>query len=63
MSLWLPSSELQWNDLYSVWILEALDIKAEKKEQKKKQKGKRREAASKKLIAVGEKIKHLTITT
>uniref|UniRef100_A0A674EAE4 Piezo type mechanosensitive ion channel component 1 (Er blood group) n=1 Tax=Salmo trutta TaxID=8032 RepID=A0A674EAE4_SALTR len=38
------------------------DIKAEKKEQKKKQKGKRREAASKKLIAVGEKIKHLTIT-
>ncbi|XP_014030980.1 piezo-type mechanosensitive ion channel component 1 [Salmo salar] len=41
---------------------EALDIKAEKKEQKKKQKGKRREAASKKLIAVGEKIKHLTIT-
>ncbi|XP_045545024.1 piezo-type mechanosensitive ion channel component 1 isoform X2 [Salmo salar] len=42
---------------------EALDIKAEKKEQKKKQKGKRREAASKKLIAVGEKIKHLTITT
>uniref|UniRef100_A0A4W5JVP1 Piezo type mechanosensitive ion channel component 1 (Er blood group) n=1 Tax=Hucho hucho TaxID=62062 RepID=A0A4W5JVP1_9TELE len=41
---------------------EALDIKAEKKEQKKKEKGKRREAASKKLIAVGEKIKHLTIT-
>nr|XP_046202159.1 piezo-type mechanosensitive ion channel component 1-like [Oncorhynchus gorbuscha] len=41
---------------------EALDIKAEKKEQKKKQKGKRREAASKKLIAAGEKIKHLTIT-
>uniref|UniRef100_A0A673WY92 Piezo type mechanosensitive ion channel component 1 (Er blood group) n=1 Tax=Salmo trutta TaxID=8032 RepID=A0A673WY92_SALTR len=40
-----------------------LDIKAEKKEQKKKQKGKRREAASKKLIAVGEKIKHFTITT
>uniref|UniRef100_A0A8C7FPA9 Piezo type mechanosensitive ion channel component 1 (Er blood group) n=1 Tax=Oncorhynchus kisutch TaxID=8019 RepID=A0A8C7FPA9_ONCKI len=38
------------------------DIKAEKKEQKKKQKGKRREAASKKLIAAGEKIKHLTIT-
>ncbi|XP_071237733.1 piezo-type mechanosensitive ion channel component 1-like isoform X1 [Salvelinus alpinus] len=42
---------------------EALDIKAEKKEQKKKQKGKRREAASKKLIAVGEKITHFTITT
>ncbi|CDR06562.1 unnamed protein product [Oncorhynchus mykiss] len=41
---------------------EALDMKAEKKEQKKKQKGKRREAASKKLIAAGEKIKHLTIT-
>uniref|UniRef100_A0A8L0DUU3 Piezo type mechanosensitive ion channel component 1 (Er blood group) n=1 Tax=Oncorhynchus mykiss TaxID=8022 RepID=A0A8L0DUU3_ONCMY len=36
--------------------------KLAKKEQKKKQKDKRREAASKKLIAAGEKIKHLTIT-
>ncbi|KAJ7986063.1 hypothetical protein DPEC_G00346920 [Dallia pectoralis] len=52
---------------------EALDVKTEKKDQQKKdqqkkdqqkkdqQKGRRREAASKKLIAVGDKIKLLTV--